>query len=51
MSELSWNERIDKHANGIDLDESAAELDKYIGTKIYTYETENLTDDTLWATY
>ena len=45
---LSWEEKITKYMYGIDLSKALKEeLDKYINTKLYTYEQEGLIDSNL----
>jgi hypothetical protein len=52
MAGRTWQERIELHGNGIDTDHATqSELEDYVATKTYTYETENFTDDTLWGVY
>ena len=48
-SQEDWDERIQKHGNGIDVDKATqAELEDYIATKIHVHIAEDFTDFTLW---
>lgn len=48
---INWNAKVKKQDNRIDLDDSDTtqeDLQDYVTTKAYTYETENLVDTDLW---